>query len=315
MGLALLCAGCGYIGSPLPPALDIPQAVADLRGAEYGDAILLEFTIPALTTEGLPLKSLRSVEVLAAPPNSPFDTRTWAPTARRYAVPVTAPGPVAFDQIAARDFAGQTVTFAVRATGPKGKTSELSNVVTFTIGPPLAKPAGLKPENTKDGVRLTWTGSGPKYRIFRASGNAEPAQIGESDQPKYLDASAQFGTAYRYLVQAVDGASRQSVVSDAVSITPEDVFPPAVPEGLTATAGVRTIELAWVRNTEPDFRGYNVYRAEGAGAFEKIAMLIEAPVFSDTNVKPGERYRYQVSAVDLLGNESAPSETVSAALP
>jgi len=36
--------GCGYIGEPLPPALNIPSRVTDLRAVEFGDKILAEWT-------------------------------------------------------------------------------------------------------------------------------------------------------------------------------------------------------------------------------------------------------------------------------
>ena len=314
--LFLLLSGCGYIGNILPPALDIPSRVVDLRAAEDGNRVLVEFTIPPLTTEGLPLKSLRNVELFAGPPNTPFNTDTWAATAKRFEVPADTPGPAAFDQIPVSDWVGQSIALAVRATGPKGKVSEWSNVVPLVIGSPLATPTALKADNTQDGVRLTWSGSGPKYRVFRSSGDEQPAPIGETEQPDYLDTSAQYGTAYRYIVMAFEGDTRRSVVSQTASITPIDTFAPAVPSGVTAATGVNAIELAWVRNTEADFRGYNVYRAEGDGQFAKITpALIDTPNFSDTKVEPGKTYRYQITAVDLIGNESARSEAVSAALP
>ena len=73
---------------------------------------------------------------------------------------------------------------------------------------------------------------------------------------------------------------------------------------MTATPGVNAIELAWDRNTESDFKGYNVFRSVEGGPFEKIASLIEAPTYSDHQVEVGKKYRYAVSAVDLTGNES-----------
>jgi hypothetical protein len=313
--LLVFLAGCGYIGNPLPPALDIPSPVVDLRAAEDGDRILVEFTIPPLTTEGLPLKGLRSVDLYVGPPNTPFNPDTWAATAKHFEVPADSPGPAAFDQIPARDWTGQSLELAVRATGPKGKVSAWSNLVPLIVGAPLAPPAGLKADNTADGVKLTWSGSGPKYRVFRSVGNAQPAAIGEADQPEYLDNSAQFGTEYHYLVMAFEGETRRSVVSQPASVTPIDKFPPAIPAGVTAAAGVNAIELAWVRNTEADFKGYNVYRATGDGPFEKIASLIETPAYSDTKAETGKSYRYQISAVDLLNNESARSEIVTASLP
>jgi fibronectin type 3 domain-containing protein len=169
-------------------------------------------------------------------------------------------------------------------------------------------------------VRLTWMepatpGSAPKYRVYRWVGEDRPMPIADTNAPEYLDASAQFGTQYHYMVMALENETRQSVVSQTETITPKDVFPPAVPAGVTASAANNAIELAWVRNTEADFRGYNVFRAEGNGPFEKIASSIDVPLYRDAQVEPGKTYRYEVSAVDLLNNESARSEPVTAALP
>jgi hypothetical protein len=316
----LLLAGCAYIGGPKAPSLEIPLPVTDLRAAEYGDRIYVRFTIPMLTTEGDPLKSLRSIDLYAGPANAPFNANTWSETATRYQIPASGPGPYAFDRVPVQDWTGKTIALAVRATGPKGKVSGWSNPAVLSVGPPLATPADVRASNTKDGVRLTWMepatpGSPPKYRVFRWVGEEQRMPIADTNAPEYLDASAQFGTQYHYMVMALEDETRQSVVSQTVSITPIDIFPPAVPASVTASAANNSIELAWVRNTEADFRGYNVFRAEGNGPFERIAMSIDVPLYRDAQVEPGKTYRYEVSAVDLLGNESARSEPVTAALP
>ena len=101
-------------------------------------------------------------------------------------------------------------------------------------------------------------------------------------------------------------------MSETLAITPADIFPPAVPGALTAEPGVGAIELAWDRNAEPDFRGYNIYRSVEDGPFEKIASLIEAPAYSDRQVEAGKRYRYAVTAVDQVGNESERSTVAEA---
>jgi hypothetical protein len=313
--LPIFLAGCGYIGNPLPPALDIPSPITDLRAAEEGDHIVVEFTIPPLTTEGLPLKDIRSVDLYVGPANSPFNPDSWAASATHFEVSADSPGPVAFDKISARQWAGQSVELGVRATGPKGKVSAWSNLIPLVIGDPLSTPTNLKAENTAEGVSLTWSGAAPNYRIFRSSTGAQQSEIGQTDKLEYLDNSAQFGTKYDYMVLGFEGDARRSVVSQTASVTPEDKFPPAVPAAVTAAAGVNEIELAWVRNTEADFRGYNVYRAQGDGPFEKIASLIETPAYRDTKVEAAKTYRYQISAVDLIGNESARSEVVTAGLP
>jgi len=53
-----------------------------------------------------------------------------------------------------------------------------------------------------------------------------------------------------------------------------------------------------------------VYRSTEGAEFEKIAALIDAPVYSDQRVEAGKRYRYAVSSVDQAGNESARTEPV-----
>jgi len=43
--------------------------------------------------------------------------------------------------------------------------------------------------------------------------------------------------------------------------------------------------------------------------------LVNTPAFRDTDVASGKTYTYSVSAVDVRGNESAPSEEASEAVP
>jgi fibronectin type 3 domain-containing protein len=146
--------------------------------------------------------------------------------------------------------------------------------------------------------------------VYRAEGDGMPERFSQTDAPEYLDETTQYGVRYRYLVQAFAEESRQSAMAEATPITPVDTFAPAVPGAVTAVAGVNTIELAWTRNGEPDFKGYNVYRSMDNGPYEKIGLLVGAPAFTDTKVQAGRRYRYVVTAVDVLGNESDRSNPV-----
>ena len=303
---ALALAGCAYIGNPKPPTLDIPVRVIDLRAAEYGDQILVQFTVAALTTEGLPLMSLEQAEVRANVPAS------GSPAERSYSIPDRKPGAVSY-QFAAQDWTGRQIALSVRATGPKGKTSEWSNPVALDVKVPLATPASVRAVSVPQGVRLTWEGGGPatvRYRIFRGAGEVPPSPFAESEKPEFVDAMADFGSPYKYFVQAMEGNAHMSGVSEIINITPMDTFPPAVPAGVTAVAGVAAIELAWERNTEDDFAGYYIYRSADVGMFERIAGPIDAPTFSDRAVETGKKYGYAVTAIDKSGNESERSMAV-----
>ena len=296
--------GCGYIGEPLPPALNIPSRVTDLRAVEFGDKILAEFTLPPLTTEGLAL----NVDAVAK--------STQTVNENEHAVRQSAEG-VKKSSEALGSLTGlldvnhpgtRVVAIVLIAAAVLAYALLLGLVITA----PLEHPTGLKAENVERGVQLTWRGTGPRYRVFRSAGDENPERLADTDQPQYLDESRQFGTLYRYLVQAISGELTQSELSEPISITPMDIFPPAVPAGLTAVSSTNTIELAWERNTEPDFKGYNVYRSAEGGPLEKIASLIEAPTYSDRQIEPAKKYRYTVSAVDLTGNESQRSEVAEA---
>jgi fibronectin type 3 domain-containing protein len=78
---------------------------------------------------------------------------------------------------------------------------------------------------------------------------------------------------------------------------------------------VGAIELAWTRNSESDFKEYRVFRAEENGPFVQIAAGVEGPVYSDRKIEAGKHYRYQVSAVDQVGNQSKPSEPIEIIAP
>jgi len=297
-GAALLSA-CGYVGPPMPPTLDIPATIAGFRAWEYGDNIEIEFTLPDKTTENLTLTSVRSIELRIGD--------------KLIGLPIAKPGPVT-RQIPAQDWIGKTVLLTVRATGPKGKPSAWSNPALLAVIPPLAPPSMPAPRNVLGGVELTWTGTGPRYRIFRAEADGQPQRLADTGDPRYLDDSTSYGTRYRYLVQAIAGDDQWSVVSEPAEITPVDTFAPAVPEGLSAVSTPQSIELAWTRNTEADFRGYNIFRSVDNAPFEKIASLIDAPTFGDSKTESGKKYRYTVSAVDVTGNESdqsAPEEATA----
>jgi hypothetical protein len=307
----LCLTNCGYPGPVLPPLLDIPLSVPYVNAVEYGEKIIVEFTLPDLTTEGNPLRNVRLLEVRVGVGPSPFTTERWAETAKSYSVASPAPGPFT-KEIPVAEWVDKDVVISVRAVGPKGKPAQWATVKLLSVQPPLPKPTALDAQNAEQGVKLTWKGAAPKYRIFRAIADGTPERLSDSDRADFIDDTTEYDKTYQYLVQAITDDLHGSEVSARVSITPVDKFAPAVPGALTAILGVNTVELAWTRNTEKDFRGYNVYRSTDGGPFETIADLIPAPTFSDSKIEAGKKYRYEVSAVDVKGNESLHSTAADA---
>jgi len=95
--------------------------------------------------------------------------------------------------------------------------------------------------------------------------------------------------------------------SDEADVAPTnvDTAPPAVPTQLAGSSWHAQINLSWAPNTsDTDFAGFNIYRATG----NRVIVLTEEPqpdnMYLDVNPSSGYN-TYQVTSVDLSGNESA----------
>lgn len=309
MAAALLCSGCGYVGEPLPPALHIPQRVLDLAAVERGGQVVVQFTAPVQTTEGLDIRKMGVIDLRVTPGGDPAAAKLFHPV----------PGSQTRIEhaISAAEWVGKDVVIEVRIPSPKGRDSGWSNPVALTVVPPLAQPPAPEVQAVSEGVRVTWPGSAPRYRVFRRVGETR-ALLAETDRSEYLDTTAEYGKTYHYSVQGAQTGGNiraESEISPEASITPEDRFPPAVPKGMAAVPSTGSIELTWDRNTEPDLAGYRVYRAEGSGVLERQPDGPQTPGYSDRKIEPGRMYRYAISAVDKTGNESRMSEPVQATAP
>ncbi|MDE1176849.1 MAG: hypothetical protein PW789_09605 [Edaphobacter sp.] len=137
-----------------------------------------------------------------------------------------------------------------------------------------------------------------------------------------VDSSATRGASYTYRAQRLrtvllEGKTFElrSDFSAPVALRNVDTFPPAIPTGLasvpSASNGHPAIDLSWQPVADSDLKGYNVYRSDASGSFNRLnAELLDAPGYSDATVTTGASYRYRVTAVDSSGNESKPSSEI-----
>ena len=312
---ALFLAGCGYVGEPRPPLANVPPRVSDLAAVQRGGRVIVQFTVPALTTEGHPIPPPLKLDLRAGTADQ-FEPNQWAAGARQIP-PGAVAGGIARYEIPAADWTGKEVIFGVRVVAGNGKQSGWSNFAIVPVVTPPRKPEGVATAVNRQGVRLTWQGGGTDFRIFRKTGDGDYAPVASVQSPEWTDTATEFGKRYTYLVQSIvkldNRKEAESELSDEASIVPRDIFPPAAPQGVQGSIAPNSIKLNWERNTEEDLNGYRVYRGEGNGALVKIADVSVVPSYSDRKVEHGKTYRYAIAAVDRAGNESprsAPTEIV-----
>lgn len=341
--LAVGLAGCGTPGAPLPPSLGIPKPVSDLHAMRKGEAVTLTWSAPTDTTDGALLRKPGRMLVL----------RTLAGHATLVAeVPLhpalndqQPPAPVAADSLAGllqspqADFA----EYRVQSQNHAGRSDKSSNLAAVPLVPTPAAPQRLQAVAVPQGISLTWDQAWPPqnkthlntqyvYRIMRRSeGSKTPVQVAQptagNEASGFIDTGIEWQKHYDYWITPVtlwEGTVIKGEIegddSPVISIFAEDKFPPSIPENLQAVysglAEQPFIDLTWTPDTEADLAGYNIYRHIGGEAPVKInSELVKTPAFRDLNVKPGVKYLYSVSAVDLRANESERSKEASETVP
>jgi hypothetical protein len=348
--LFLLLVGCASPGEPVERKAQVPAPIVDLSAEQQGNSIVLSFTLPAETAEHRPLKQAPPVEIY----------RAFAPAAGLSAASAlffTIPPNVAgqyteqqrfhwTDALSPEDFAQHpagVVTYMVRTRASAKRTSADSNRAEVRIFPAPEPIPDLAAEITPAGVALRWTppqrtitGSVPsiaRYEIYRARVQAQPqaapkllAPIGTVESATYRDSQVEIGETYFYAVRSMSqypGKLLSSGDSNVVTVTFQDIFPPAAPQGLVVVAVPAQgetpahLELSWAISPETDLAGYNVYRSEQVGVLgtRQNAELLPSPAFRDMNVVPGRRYFYSATALDRSGNQSPASAVASGGVP
>lgn len=198
---------------------------------------------------------------------------------------------------------------AVAGTLVSKRSARVSAVPTGP--PPATAPANLMATAGNARVTLTWqaVAGASGYRVYRSTtGTFGATPLAKPSSTTFADTTAANGTTYFYVVAAFNGGGT-GPVSTAVSATP--MAPPAVPTGLTATAGDAQVSLTWTASAGA--ATYNVYRGTTAGGegTNAVATGLTTGAFLDTGRTNGVTYFYKVTALSAYG-ESARSAEASA---
>lgn len=214
--------------------------------------------------------------------------------------------------------------YRVATVSRTGSSSEQSATVRgeTTIAP--APPIFMNVEAGIKGARLTWRprpgcGSDPRatpqgYRVYRSlSDGGALTKVSDlpADALSCSDSGLSEGVKYVYTITSYNRDGAEGDYSARLAVTPL-----SSPTSLRAKSGAtRQTELSWDRYGSSMAEGYVIYRAAAKdGAYTPIARVkgVDATSYIDQEPTGGSAYWYRMSAYNQGGEETAPSEPVSA---
>jgi hypothetical protein len=350
--MAIGVAGCGKRRPPLPPVERVQQRTELLSGAQRGNQVILSWPAPLRNAPDSSVQSIRRIDVyrLAEKPDAPLPL-----TEEEFSARSTLIGSVTESQILGAadtltyadrlELAGEPtrLRYAISYVNAAGQRAAFSNFLLIEPAARIAQPPTLVAtgkETSAEGVTITWQaptanidGSTPVnllgYNVYRVDESqtdpaATPLNTSLISGNQFLDKNVKFGENYRYIVRSVslgtEGAQVESLNSNALPISPRDIFPPSAPSTPSIVAAPGRISLFFPANPESDVAGYNIFRSDDANLpkdrWTKLnPIVLTRTTFQDEKVEPGKRYFYYVTAIDYAANESAPSEVVSEVVP
>ena len=202
----------------------------------------------------------------------------------------------------------RTYEYGVTALWPNGRESlpaKLGVTVADTEAPGMPVAVAVTSVGT-DSISLGWQPASDnvgvvKYQIWR-----DGLLAGESAAASFVDSGLGSYSRHHYSVIALDAAGNASAPSVPLTAYTQDGTAPSVPQNIQAVAAKGQVSLSW--QPASDNVGITAYRIlrDGLQVGQSAASS-----FTDNSVQQDTAYSYQVVAVDVAGNVSAPSEPVS----
>lgn len=256
--LALLTS-CGKVGSPLPPSLELPQPVKDLRASRKAGKVTLSWTQPRQTTDDEAARQLGESRICRSVGAASQTMKTCDQSVGAVAPQLPARGKTApttitqtFSEELPADLQASNPTqfaiYAVEADNRGGRSAGLSNEIAVPLAPTLPAPADLKAEVQADGVHVSATpaanaanlnapGLQFAYRLYRtpvpAPANFTPASVAEvsfseapsANQLSLLDKSFEWEKTYSYKIIPVTKVFGASGAAAPIEVEGEDSAP------------------------------------------------------------------------------------------
>ena len=297
----LLLASCAKVGVPLPPAARPQEVIRDLQLIQVADRVELEFSLPP--------GEIRNVEIFR---ECGAGQEEMIGSGERESLQKTSRS----DRFVFRDRPPRSPSpcrYRLRSVGEDGSRSGFSQPVMASARVALP-PTNLVAEVLEDRIVIRWQpppsdldGHAPVPVLGFLVNSEFRVRLAE-----FVDRDFQFGHARTYRVQTLSQED-PLILSDfgeALTVLPEDSFPPAVPQNLSAVRLQESVQLIWDPNGESDLQGYFVYRGRQEEPMRRLSPLIKTNSYRNGMEGRPENQYYRVSAIDSSGNESDLSSPV-----
>ena len=193
------------------------------------------------------------------------------------------------------------VVAAVNSAGASANSSLVSATPTVAVAAP-AIPTGLSAVPGSGQVGLTWQASigATGYQVKRGTSSAGPfTQVGNPVGTTFTDIGLTNGTAYFYVVAAVNAASASANSASVAASPVAVVLAPAAPTALGSTAGNTQVTLSWTASSGAT--SYQVKRSTTTGGAYSFVGTATTTAFTDGGLTNGVTYFYVVAALNASG--------------
>ncbi|MDP4181845.1 MAG: hypothetical protein Q8942_12220, partial [Bacillota bacterium] len=207
--------------------------------------------------------------------------------------------------------AGETYFYAISAIDELSNESDLSESIQVTT------------VNYSPTLTMTPLKGGPETELSFEGKGFKPAELVDL----YIDGTYLISsradengdaTLKWKFVKNVTSGSHKFILKGQTSLTlseadfTAEVKLPSPPNNLTATIGQMEISLGWSIPKDSSVGCYRVYRKKGADSPVMIFDNVKILTVKDIDVLKDTEYGYQVSTVDIYGNEGVMSDVVNA---
>ncbi len=206
-----------------------------------------------------------------------------------------------------------THTYAAQAVDGAGNSSAVSSPIVVVVDrTPPDTPANVAAASPTPRPVITWdaatdNGSAPTgldhYDVYRGA-----TKVGSTAGLSFQDDAVSLDGSYVYTVRAVDRAQNASVATPPVTVL-FDKTPPPLATNLTAlTPTPHAPVVSWNPGGSDNLSGFlrfDVYR-DG-----NLIAATTVPTLTDTTLSAQGAHVYTVRSIDVAGNVSAPSNTLT----